>query len=776
MSINKIKNAEIAQRQKQSSNQLKNDKLLYLDQNSNSLYLDKIKKELNNNNNSNLLNKILNEPNNKFYQKKYLKKINIFRKENNKIIYTRNNLSNSYLNNNCLISYKEKEQNFHSYRLMKETNLYQKMKEKFIKFKENKNFKNYSFTNNSTLSKNSPNLKINEENKIKNLKKNRTFMIKNYYNNNNNLINSKRFFNKINKDNEVCENSKNKLNQTIGKISIKSLEIENEDLNNKKIRINNNDRFNKIFNKYISNNIINGLNSFNKIKNLIKLKGFNLDKYDFNTIYKDENYYDRSMDNKTNINNKRKNINKVTKNENISNYFSFINNKNNSFDKDKNIIKKQKQYLSPVITKINQDKFNKLLNCNKLEEQNNIKNTNNNDNNDKEYIIYIINVVNKYYRDNNYTSIKDFYKEWVIENKNYISINDIHYYLNKVIGLNNTISKEKIKEVFFSECQLNSFNYEYFKKFFFMNVFSDLSDTGIKIENNKKEVKSKNHKINISESIKANKYNEIIQKINEEKEILIKTFNNNINEKSNYYLNFEKFYELIKNNLSFDSTYFFKDIIYSIYKKYYDNDNNKINILHFLKSINNSNNNIKNKDSDNNNNKLLNNLEKKNNKEKKENKCEIITDNVINLNEIKKEKTNNYKYKDFKHNEKNIRNLSYNNINGINNNKNKEIKNKQNKEESKNKKKNLETPYKNKNEESKTKNEESKNKNEESKNKNEDSKKYKKGYINNLKNKIKNNNNINHINENNLYINKITKLSFSVPRKKEKNSDIINIL
>ena len=78
-------------------------------------------------------------------------------------------------------------------------------------------------------------------------------------------------------------------------------------------------------------------------------------------------------------------------------------------------------------------------------------------------------MVNKYYRDNKYTSIKDFYKEWVIENKNYISINDIHNYLNKVIGLNKSISKEKIKEVFFSECQLNSFNYEYFKKFFFMN-------------------------------------------------------------------------------------------------------------------------------------------------------------------------------------------------------------------------------------------------------------------------------------------------------------------
>ena len=635
MSNFKIKNAEIIISQRIPSNYKKNDKPLIIEQNSNLINTNRAKREFNIFNKANIIDKILGESNSKIFQK-IKTQIETFRNKSNKKLFLRNKSSDMNANIRNKKKVLEKNPHFFSYRLTKQRHNYQEMKENYMKNKENLFIKDYSYINNSFFHKNILDSKINkEESKIINYKKinsSKKILFKN------NDIYSKRYFNKLNK---VNKNTKNNINihliGKIGKLPIKSLELESENLSDTK-RINiKTDRFNKIFNKYISNNIINGLNSFNKIKNLIKLNGFNLDNYDFNTIYKDNknNYTNNNFNNANLINISKKiiNNNKLERKENIN--ITSINN-NNSFDNINNIINKQKIYLSPIITKINQDKIIKLLN-NRKNDYNKKKYAN-----DKECKKYIINEVNKYYKNNNFASLKDFYKEWLIENQQFITINDIHFYLNEIIKLNKPIKKETIINLFFNDFQINGLDYYNFKKLFLLNENEKLNDTGVKIEVEIEKKVTKNHKINLIKENKENIYLALLKKIKEFLRKKIKNKENN-NKRINFYLNYENFFNLIKNNVIIEKQYyyyFFNDMIRKIYLEYYDIDKNKINLLNIV--------------------------EKKN----KSNKFEIDIDNNININEIKEDKKKNINYdfkikeiKKEKEKEKEKRSLSFNNIN-----------------------------------------------------------------------------------------------------------------
>lgn len=166
------------------------------------------------NDKSYIINKILNATNTQIYQKNK-SKINAS-KTKLKVFYRRNSLSNKNLIKNNKISFEEKNPHFFSYHLINEQNLYKKMKDKFLKIKEEINLKDYSNANNSILNNQiiNSNSKI-QANKIKNIKK--------FYSNkrilsNKNNINQKRYYNIKNKN--MIENYRINLNGTTEKISI----------------------------------------------------------------------------------------------------------------------------------------------------------------------------------------------------------------------------------------------------------------------------------------------------------------------------------------------------------------------------------------------------------------------------------------------------------------------------------------------------------------------------------------------------------------------------
>ena len=132
MSIYKIKNVEFAPLRKNYLNTLKRDEKIYTERKSNSISLDK-RKELIINGNKKVLNKILSDHFNKIYQINRLRKKNISRKDNNnKNFKTRNNLIISNTNVAPFISLKEKDNVFNTFRLIKHSNIFQKMNDKYI--------------------------------------------------------------------------------------------------------------------------------------------------------------------------------------------------------------------------------------------------------------------------------------------------------------------------------------------------------------------------------------------------------------------------------------------------------------------------------------------------------------------------------------------------------------------------------------------------------------------------------------------------------------------
>jgi len=626
MSHYKIKNEEIFLEKEKNPNNENNKNILILNKNNNSIF--------SNEKNKSILMEILNETNNQLYKK--IKKN--YEPISNRTLYTRNNLLNINLNTYNLLSKTKK--NSHIYHLKNELKSFKKINnEKLLNMN---NIKNFSYTNNSILSRKivEPEINEEEEKKIKNMNKNKSFIYKQILNkkNNNNIIYILNHANKqeinINKDENNLEKNLNEAG--IGRLSLKSLKIEN--IENKKRKDIETDRFNNIFNRYISNNIINGLNSFNKIKDLIKLNGFNLDKCNFNTIYKynnNNNYNNQNL----NLSKNSFNIKKLINKENIKNN-SLSLNSNNSDEKNKNIVNRQKIYLSPVITKISKDKIESLLNKKNINDDMKFKSLYIYD---KGYIKYIINEVNNYYKRKNFISIKDFYNKWLKENGRYITINDIYYFLNKIIKLKKPINKGDILKNFFNY-QINSFDYQKFKEFFFIKYNENFSEAGLKLEiKNETNYFKRNKETNIEDIY----YFKLIKKIILIKDALIEDINNKENNKNstfNYNLNYEQFYNLIKNNLKIKEKYDYN--IKRMYLEYYDKINNRINLLHFLEEI-----------------------EKQNNF--RNFNCEYNSENKDNINRKEDIKINSFNNRvNSKKNEKTMRNLSYNNLNDLNSKKN----------------------------------------------------------------------------------------------------------
>ena len=624
MSHYKIKNEEIFLEKEKNPNNENNKNILILNKNNNSIF--------SNEKNKSILMEILNETNNQLY-KKIIKN---YEPISNRTLYTRNNLLNINLNTNNLLSKVKK--NSHIYHLKNELKSYENINnEKLLNMN---NIKNFSYTNNSILSRKivEPEINEEEEKKIKNINKNKSFIYKQILNKKNNIIYILNHANKqeinINKDENNLEKNLNEAG--IGRLSLKSLKIEN--IENKKRKDIETDRFNNIFNRYISNNIINGLNSFNKIKDLIKLNGFNLDKCNFNTIYKynnNNNYNNQNL----NLSKNSFNIKKLINKENIKNN-SLSLNSNNSDEKNKNIVNRQKIYLSPVITKISKDKIESLLNKKNINDDMKFKSLYIYD---KGYIKYIINEVNNYYKRKNFISIKDFYNKWLKENGRYITINDIYYFLNKIIKLKKPINKGDILKNFFNY-QINSFDYQKFKEFFFIKYNENFSEAGLKLEiKNETNYFKRNKETNIEDIY----YFKLIKKIILIKDALIEDINNKENNKNstfNYNLNYEQFYNLIKNNLKIKEKYDYN--IKRMYLEYYDKINNRINLLHFLEEIEKQNN-IRNFN------------------------CEYNSENKDNINRKEDIKINSFNNRvNSKKNEKTMRNLSYNNLNDLNSKKN----------------------------------------------------------------------------------------------------------
>ena len=507
----------------------KNNIIQLINKFSNSKDDNQIRKKIIINNKSDNVKTILNLRNKKSYNKALTKLItfrNNLRRKN--LAYSTDNLFDS----ECFY-HKENFPNFISSRYKGESDsIYNLiMKEKLKKVKHRNNSNNLSYTN-SFLSDNFNYTNLNKkEEKIIDLKKNKTFLIKN--------------------KKDAKESSKTK------GISVKSIILDEQSGKN--------NNFSQLYDKYMANKLVNGLNGLYRIKNLIEVNGFNgykIDKNNFNDIYK--YYY----------------INKRNKKD--DSYY-----KPGSFnkDKDKDIFfhKEDKKYFRNSV----RNNFN-----------NRNKNTSifNNSNKNTKNISYIKSEVIKFYKKINYPSKLDFYLDWIRENGKNITINDIYFYLNNIINIK--IRKDEIKNIIFNKPkfkELNELNYEDFKNIFFGTENKNKTKKDICLNADRIKDKIKNNKINIInliESIKEKFYSEIIKNADD----IIKKCKQNY--KNKYELYFDEFYDLINSNIMVESELYFNDIIKRIFYDHCDKDN-RINVMKFLEKIKENKNNDKTNDKSN---------------------------------------------------------------------------------------------------------------------------------------------------------------------------------
>ena len=526
----------------------------------------------------------------------------MYLKKNNKNSSNSSNIKRTLLNQNMSIPIlntnefslgtKKNEKIIQRY-YMNEKNIFKNLLKRFTKFKENNNPRNFSFTNNfinSKVTQYEEKLKFNRNKQIGfSEMPNESLSFWNEKNEETKFIN---YPININKNN--IEANTNRTN-----INIKE-NLNDEEIS--KIRITNikNKGFNKVLNKYISKSIINNLQSFNRIRHLIKLNGFSLNLNDIKNLYKEKDI----KPDKENLSG-RIDTQKVMRIKRLEKIERLKKDKNDSYQ---NLVEKEKS--EDLKKKISRNKILPLIKSEIRDKPNKLRiilNLLNNKNEDKGFKlinkeIIIKREVNKFYKENDYKSFKEFYKDWLKNNKNYLTINDIEFFLNKIIKISISLSREEIIKIFFNESKLDEFDFYSFKKFFRPYDIND--------KNEQTEIKGE--MVSNEELLKYE--NKICLKILRSKDILldkledlkgIKTFRNN----NKYFLNFEEFYNLIRNNLIIFKNNYFDFVIRKIFNDNFDLRTKKINVLNFIYKLDAMQNNLWEFENNNNNSEVLNNFQ-----------------------------------------------------------------------------------------------------------------------------------------------------------------------
>ena len=279
--------------------------------------------------------------------------------------------------------------------------------------------------------------------------------------------------------------------------------------------------------------------------------------------------------------------------------------KNDSYQ---NLVEKEKS--EDLKKKISRNKILPLIKSEIRDKPNKLRiilNLLNNKNEDKGFKlinkeIIIKREVNKFYKENDYKSFKEFYKDWLKNNKNYLTINDIEFFLNKIIKISISLSREEIIKIFFNESKIDEFDFYSFKKFFRPYDINDKND----------QTEIKGEMVSNEELLKYE--NKICLKILKSKDILLdkledlkgaKTFRNN----NKYFLNFEEFHNLIRNNLIIFKNNYFDFVIRKIFNDNFDLRTKKINVLNFIYKLDAMQNNLWEFENNNNNSEVLNNFQ-----------------------------------------------------------------------------------------------------------------------------------------------------------------------
>ena len=419
-----------------------------------------------------------------------------------------------------------------------------------MKYSERTLLRNNSFSN-SKLSQFDDALSSKKSIKIQN--ENKTFL-----NENNNEINKLYFMINSNKKQRLNSNYYNLLESIINK------KENNNDDECEKIK---DQRYNNIIDKYVSNNKIINLKFLNNVSKIVKSNRFELNLKYIRNVYKDNNLMNEKENKSERTNTKNFMIKKLEKNYS---YQSF-----KEIESSENIIEKSnKNLILPFVNSEEREKSNKLAT---------ILNSLNSKNELKKYRYYklektILREVNMYYIKNKYNSLKEFFNDLVQNKKDYLTIDEIEYFLNKRVKLSIPMTREEIIKIFFTKARFDHFDYYDFKNFF--RIFK---------QNHQKENSKETIPILKSELIFLEKI--IIFKIIDSKEILlnklenqkdIKTLRENIDD---FMLNFDEFYILMKNNLKIYKNKYFDIVIRKIFIENIESGKNKIDFLKFLHKI-----------------------------------------------------------------------------------------------------------------------------------------------------------------------------------------------
>ena len=479
-------------------------------------------------------------------------KVNL-RKNNKNETDNKKNRLEKYISNQIIYSHE-------AFQRINEKNFFNNLLTKITKYKEKKDLKNISFNNNLI------NKRITQYEENINLSKSQKMNMK-PMNENNEDINHLNDINKV-----IHNNKKNKI------FMLKNLNIkENLIDDDAGIRKNTNKETNNYFNNYISKNIINNLHSFNKIKDLIKVYGFTLNTKNIKSGYSEKNLEEEKKYNTIRLEvHKMNGLKKTEKDEIIKSekkeIYPFIKLNENPSNTTKKI---SRNIFFPSVKSEEKEKMRKLsFGYNAFKNRHEIQNF--------KYFnkeLLIKREANKYFRKNNYKSLKEFYKDCLKLNKNYLTVNDIDSFLNKKLKIPMHVTREEIHKIFFNQVNSEQFDFNNFKNFF--GAFEIFNKENEKIS--KEETLTKEALVNYEKKILGRilNFKEILfSKLEDKKESKI------FIDKDKYWLNYDEFYNLIKNNIISFQDKIFDIVLRKIFADNFDKKKNKMDFLTFIYKLN----------------------------------------------------------------------------------------------------------------------------------------------------------------------------------------------